>query len=102
MTRVWVTIALVAFAGVVIKGVGALILGRRELPERALGVVALFAPALLAALVVFQTFGATGGGFALDARAAGVAAAGVALALRVPLLLALLLAAGVAAGIRAV
>jgi hypothetical protein len=102
MTRVWLTIALVALAGVVLKGAGALVLGQRPLPAQALGVVALFAPALLAALVVFQTFGATGGGFALDARAAGVAVAGVALALRAPLLLALLLAAVVAAGLRAI
>jgi hypothetical protein len=101
MTSVWLTIGLVAFAAVLIKGAGAVVLGERPIPERALGVVALFAPALLAALVVFQTFGATGGGMVLDARAAGVAVAGVALAFRLPLLLALLLAAGVAAGIRA-
>ena len=36
---------------------------------------ALVAPALLAALVVYETFGAHGGGITLDARAAGLGAA---------------------------
>ena len=40
--------------------------------------------ALLAALVAVQTFGGSGGSVALDARAAGLAAAVVALCLRAP------------------
>ena len=62
-------------------------------------VVALLTPALLAALVITGTFG-EGGHLALDERALGVGVAGVALALRAPILLAVVLAALVTALIR--
>ncbi len=57
--------------------------------------------ALLAGLVAAQTFGADGGGITLDARAAGLAAAVVALLLRAPFLVVIVVAASVAAGLRA-
>jgi uncharacterized membrane protein len=56
--------------------------------------------ALLMALVAVQTF-AVGQTLVLDARAAGLAAAVVALLLRAPFLVVVLVAAGVAAGMRA-
>ena len=58
--------------------------------------IALLAPALLAALVVTETFG-DDGRLVLDERALGVGVAAVALALRAPVLLAVALAALVTA-----
>ena len=59
-------------------------------------VVAHLAPALLAALIAVQTFGA-GERVVVDARALGLAAGGAALALRVPSLPAVAIAAAVTA-----
>jgi hypothetical protein len=55
-------------------------------------VIALLAPALLAALVVTETFGEDRH-LVLDERAIGVAVAGLMLALRAPVLIAVALAA---------
>jgi Branched-chain amino acid transport protein (AzlD) len=56
--------------------------------------------ALLAALVVVQTF-STGARLVLDARVCGLAVAVVALLLRAPFLVVVVLAAAAAAGVRA-
>ncbi len=80
MTIAWATIFLIALATVVIKSTGPVLLGGRRLPGWAGRVIALLAPALLAALVAVETFGASEGGDSeLDARAVGVGAAAVAL-----------------------
>ncbi len=100
MTAIWLTIAAVAAVSALLKASGPLVLGTRELPERARAAVALLAPALLAALVVSQTF-ARDGALVLDARALGLAAAAVALLLRAPLLVAIAVAAAAAAVARA-
>ena len=63
-------------------------------------VMAALPVALLAALVAVQTFDA-GGAVRLDARAAGLVAAGVALVLRAPFLLVIVMAAATAAALRA-
>ena len=102
MTEVWVTIGCLAIATAAIKAAGPVLLGGRELPEAAMGVISLLAPALLGALVVTQTFAGEGRELVVDARIGGVAAAAVALWLRASMLVAMLVAAGVAAGIRAV
>ena len=60
----------------------------------------LLPAALLAALVVMQTF-TTGSSLALDARAAGLVAAIVALLLRAPFIVVVIAAAGTAAALRA-
>lgn len=57
--------------------------------------------ALLAGLVAVQAFGGPQQQLVLDARAAGVGAAVVALLLRAPFLAVILVAAGVAGGLRA-
>ncbi len=57
--------------------------------------------ALLAALVAVQTFGGSNGSVTLDARAAGLAAAVVALCLRAPFLVVILVAGATAAILRA-
>lgn len=101
MTAVWLTIAGLSVGTIAIKAAGPVALGARELPRRAGAVIALLAPALLAALVVAQTLGAEGGGLMLDeARVAGVAAAALALLLRAPLLAVVAVAAVAAALVR--
>ena len=57
MTSVWVTIALLAVATAVIRAAGPVLVGGRDLHPRLYGVIALLAPALLAALVAVETFG---------------------------------------------
>ncbi len=100
MTTLWITIVVVALANAVIKAAGPVLVGGRELPPRAVAVIALLAPALLAALVVTETFGEDGH-LVLEERAIGVAVAAAALALRAPMLLAIALAAATTALIRA-
>ena len=92
MTTLWVAIVAVALANAAIKAAGPLLVGDRELPPRVGAVIALLAPALLAALVVSETFGEEGH-LVLDERAIGVAVAGLVLALRGPVLIAVALAA---------
>jgi hypothetical protein len=84
----------------VLKLVGPLLLGGRPLPSRAMTVIGLMASALLAALVVVETFG-DGQSLTLDARAVGVAVAAAALALRAPPIVAVIAAAAVTAITRA-
>ena len=100
MTTLWVAIVAVALASAALKAVGPVLVGGRELPPRAIAVVALLAPALLAALVVSETFGEDRH-LVLDERAVGAAVAAIALALRGPVLLAVILAATTTALIRA-
>jgi dihydrodipicolinate synthase/N-acetylneuraminate lyase len=90
-----------ALATAVLKLVGPLLLGGRPLPRAATGVIELMASALLAALVVVETFG-KGHSLTLDARALGVVFAAVALALRAPVIVAVISAAVVTALARAV
>lgn len=102
MSAVWVTIAVLAVATAAIRAAGPLAVGKRELPPSMQRVIALLAPALLAALVVTQTLGdTTSSEVVVDERAAGVAAAGGVLALRGPMLLAIAVAAVVTAALRA-
>jgi hypothetical protein len=101
MTAVWLTIALVAVASAALKAAGPLLLGDRQLGPRATRVIALLAPALLTALVVVDTVGAERR-LVLDARLAGLAAAGIALLLRAPLLLTIAVAVATTALVRLV
>jgi branched-subunit amino acid transport protein len=100
VTAVWLTIAALALATAAIRAAGPVLLGGRELHPRLISVVALLAPTLLAALVVTQTLG-TEDGLDVDARLAGVGAAGVTIAARGSALLAVLAAAAVTALVRA-
>lgn len=96
MSALWVAIVAVTLASAAIKAAGPILVGGRELPPRVNAVIALLAPALLAALVVTETFG-DDGHLVLDERALGVGVAAFALALRAPVLLAVALAALVTA-----
>jgi Branched-chain amino acid transport protein (AzlD) len=100
VTAAWIAIVAVGLATVALKGAGPVAFAGRPLPRAISVVMPLLAPCLLAALVVGQTVG-DGRAVVIDARLAGVAAAGVALALRAPLLAVLAIAAGVAAAARA-
>lgn len=100
MTAVWITIAALTVGTFASKAAGTLVLGNRELNPRMLSVTALLAPALLAGLVVYETFG-TSDGLTVDARAAGLAAAIAAILARVPMFFVMLIAAAVAASVRA-
>jgi branched chain amino acid efflux pump len=101
MTKVWITIAALAVVGAAIKAAGPVLVGGRELPGWALRIIALLAPALLAALVVVDTF-AEGKSLVIDARAAGLAAAGIGVALRAPMIVTVVGAAAATAIVRAV
>jgi len=98
----WALVAWLLVTTAVIRASGPVALGGRELPARATGMIALLAPALLAALVVTETFRGEGSELTLDERALGVAGAGVVLALRGSILVALAVAMAVTAGARAV
>lgn len=96
MTSVWIVIAALALSTAALKTAGPLALGGRPLPTWALEVVELLASALLAALVVVETFG-SGGSLTLDARVLGTGFAAVAVWRRAPMIVVVLGAAAVTA-----
>lgn len=100
MTATWIVVAVVGMVTIVIKSLGPMLLGGRPLAPRATVVVALLAPALLAALVAVNTLGGERA-LVLDARLPGVLAAGVAIKLKAPVLIVVIVAALVTAGVRA-
>jgi Branched-chain amino acid transport protein (AzlD) len=100
MTAVWITIAALALGTFAAKLVGPLTVGDRVPEGRGLDVTRLVAPAILAGLVVYETFTADDG-FALDARVAGLAAAAAALWARLPAIVVVVLAAAATALTRA-
>ncbi|MFJ3224107.1 AzlD domain-containing protein [Streptomyces sp. NPDC086783] len=99
--NIWIAIGATAVGCYLVKLVGLLVPAgvlERPLVQR---LAALLPVALLAALTAQQTF-ADGRALVLDAKAAGLAAAAVALILRAPFLLVVLAAVAVTAGVRAV
>ena len=92
MSDWWLAVLVVGVGTVALKGIGPVLLGGRRLPALVAGPLALLAPALLAALVVTQTF-SSGRHLVLDARAAGVGAGALAIALRAPLIVVVVTAA---------
>ena len=100
MTTLWITIAAVAVASATIKTAGPVLVGGGDLSPRVSSVIALLAPALLAALVVVETFGEDQH-LVLDPKAVGVAVAALALALRAPVLVVVALAVVATAAVRA-
>jgi branched-subunit amino acid transport protein len=102
MTAVWISVIVVGVATMAIKAAGPLLLARRTPPPRAQAALEHLAPALLAALVVTQALGGSHGGFTIDSRLDGLAAATAALLLRLPLLVVITAAAVTAALVRLV
>ncbi|MFE9833535.1 AzlD domain-containing protein [Streptomyces sp. NPDC005551] len=98
--NIWIAIGATAVGCYLVKLLGLLVpagLLERPLVQR---LAALLPVALLSALTAQQTF-ADGRALVLDAKAAGLAAAAVALILRAPFLLVVLAAVVVTAGVRA-
>ncbi|MFF5019678.1 AzlD domain-containing protein [Streptomyces sp. NPDC001165] len=97
----WIAIAATALGCYVVKLAGLLV--PADVLERPFvrRLAALLPVALLAALTAQQTF-ADGHALVLDARAAGLGAAAVALVLRAPFLLVVAAAVVVTAGVRAI
>ena len=100
MDSVWLAIAAMTLISFAIKAAGPVILGGRELPREAERVIVLLPAALLTGLVTVQTF-ASDRDLVVDERAAGVAVAVVAAAMRASVLVVLLLAGATTAGLRA-
>ncbi|MGW2225262.1 AzlD domain-containing protein [Streptomyces formicae] len=97
---IWIAIALTFVGCYLVKLAGLLVPAgalERPLVRR---LAALLPVALLAALTAQQTFG-DGRELVLDAKAAGLAAAAVALLLRAPFLVVIAAAVAVTAGVRA-
>jgi branched chain amino acid efflux pump len=101
MSSIWLAVIVVGATTVLLKSAGPVLAAGRELPASTAGVVDLLAPALLAALVAVNAF-ASDGSLVLDERGAGLAAAGVAVALKAPLLAVIVVAAVTAGLLRAI
>ena len=97
---IWLTVIAGSLACYLEKLAGTIVPARYLAHPRLRRITAMLPVAMLAALVVVQTF-ASGPALAIDARLAGLAAAATALVLRAPFLLVVLVAAAVAAGLRA-
>ena len=99
MSAAWQAVAAVGAGTVVLKAVGPVGVAGRRLPSRATDILTMVAPAILAALVVSETF-ASGHSLVLDARVAGLAAGAAAVALRAPLWLVVVAGAAATALVR--
>jgi hypothetical protein len=97
---VWLTVSALAVGTAVIKAIGPVALARREPSDRAAGVITLIAPALLSALVVYETVHTGDRGVVIDARTAGLVGAALALAARLPLVAVIGVAAAAEAALR--
>ncbi|MEU2156024.1 AzlD domain-containing protein [Streptomyces sp. NPDC019396] len=98
---VWIAIAATAIGCYLVKLAGLLVPAgtlERPLVQRLSGLLPV---ALLAALTAQQTF-SSGSALAIDARAAGLGAAAIALVLRAPFLVVVAAAVLVTAGVRAI
>lgn len=82
--QVWLLIGALVAMTAATKAVGPALVGGRELPWWAAGVIAMMAPALLAALVATAVL-SDGRSLTVGADTVGVAVAAVLLVLRVPL-----------------
>jgi branched-subunit amino acid transport protein len=102
MSAAWITVAGLAVATAAIKAFGPVVFGGRGLPALLARVIPLLAPALLAALVITETFGGPGRSLVFDARAGGLVVAGIALWRRAPLYVVVLAAAAATALLRAI
>ncbi|GAB3644384.1 AzlD domain-containing protein [Streptomyces sparsus] len=101
MTAVWAAIVLTAVGCYLIKLAGLTVPAAALRAPSVRRLAVLLPVALLAALTALQTFGGDAGTLVVDARAAGLAAAGVALLLRAPFLVVVAAAVVVTAGVRA-
>ena len=101
MSAQWATVLAVGAGTVVLKAVGPVGVSGRRLPPRVAELLEVVAPAILAALVVTETF-ASGRSLVLDARLAGVAGGIGAVVLRAPFWLVVIVGALATALVRLV
>ena len=101
MSAAWVVIAGLGLGTYVLKAAGPLLLGGRRLPARVERIAVRLPAALLASLVVVSTVGADRA-LVVDARLAGVVAAGIALRLRAPFVVVVAVAVASTGVLRAV
>ncbi|MEY2974819.1 MAG: hypothetical protein RIR49_1239 [Actinomycetota bacterium] len=96
----WALVLALAAIAYTFKVLGLVVAGGRSLPPAAERCLALVPPALIAALIVTDTF-STAGDLVVDARAAGVVAAVGLAARRAPLIAVIVVGAAVTAAVRA-
>ena len=100
MTAGWATVVAVGVGTVLLKAVGPVGVAGRRLPSALDDLLGAIAPAILAALVVTETF-AGGRHLVVDARLAGVGAGVVLVLARAPFWLVVLCGALATAAVRA-
>jgi hypothetical protein len=93
MTTAWIVVGVLFVGTASMRAAGPVAFGGRSLSGRGAAVVGLVAPAILGALVVYETVNAGSRGIELDGRLLGLAAAAIALVLRLPLIVVVLVAA---------
>jgi branched-subunit amino acid transport protein len=96
----WTLVVLLALGAYGFKALGLLVIGDRALPPVVDRCLALIPPAMLAALIVANTF-SSGQDLVLDARAVGVGAAALMVWRRAPVIVVIVGAAAVTALVRA-
>jgi branched-subunit amino acid transport protein len=101
VSATWACVLAVGVGTVAIKSVGPVGVSGRKLPARLTELLDMVAPAILAALVITETF-ANGRSLVVDARLAGVGAGIVAIALRAPIWLVIVVGASATALVRLV
>jgi hypothetical protein len=101
MTAAWITIAVLFVGTALSKAAGPLTTGGKRPSGTALRVTRLVAPAILAALVAYETLSNDGHGLVVDARVVGLGAAALAILARAPMIVTVLLAAAATALTRA-
>ena len=100
MSTGWLTVLVVGVGTVLLKAVGPVGVAGRRLPTVAERLLELVAPAILAALVVVETF-ASGRHLVADARLAGVGAGVLCVLARAPFWVVVLCGALATAAVRA-
>jgi branched-subunit amino acid transport protein len=96
----WMLVLVLAAGAYGFKALGLIVIGDRALPPVVERCIVLIPAAMLAALVMQETFG-FGQGLRIDARAVGVGAAVVVAWRRAPLILVIITGAAVTAAVRA-
>jgi branched-subunit amino acid transport protein len=96
----WLVVLVVGAGTMLLKAVGPVGVAHRRLPARVERLLELVAPAILAALVINETF-ASGRHLVVDARLAGAAAGVLCVALRAPYWVVVLAGGLATAGVRA-
>lgn len=101
MSDATVVLVILGLGTYALKSAGPLLIGGRVLPAWMSRLADLAPAALLAALVATSTF-VTNGELRLDARAAGLVAAAIALRLKAPFIVMVVIAAAVTAFLRTI